>query len=448
MDPRWYYIGPWETDPEDGTYVPPAGTVGLIDLSGDTPGSIGFFATEKALDDSTLIALGDEKGTRIDSYKPTEAQRVAWGKALSLTTPKEATLLDLLWDVLTVDSDADGIAHAKPIMPTSKGSFELWLGGHSLVRTRKMPSDVTTVPHWPKMQSVLRADYSRARAESESERASLLRPGAALRKRLDVMAERAGLTRREVVTQLRKRLADHPRKWLGYQARKYRLTAAQASALITDDGAAPISPETSYSDTFTRTGSDLGTGWSDDGSNAWTTDGDEAVVASGGSNPCYAVYTSDLSGSDMEAYTSAARITSGGGSRLGLAVRMSADTNYMGGANTRGTDNIEIRRRYTIYETSLLSTPTVATLGEGPWEITLTADGSTITVDVDGESDNVTDTAVSSGTRAGLEFRQQYGAAYWADWSAEDLASATTTSRLTQGGLIRGGVLMGGRLVG
>lgn len=94
----------------------------------------------------------------------TTAQKDAIAQRLGLTERITSdALLDVLWEVLTVHADPTGERAVKPLMPTSRLDLELHLGGHSLVRAKRLRPNVD--PEWPKVLAVLQEDYRRIRQQ-------------------------------------------------------------------------------------------------------------------------------------------------------------------------------------------------------------------------------------------------------------------------------------------
>src|SRR5687768_5035121 len=139
--PYRYSLVPWVWDtshPVSPFWRLPA-SVGGIDLrplpaqalAGGAPQGRGFCVTRGAVTGDELVA----------AYHPADAlstttMRDGWQGAMGYR-PAGATLLDLLWDQLTAGADPSGVSGPKPLMPTTQGNLEVWLGGHSLVRRER-----------------------------------------------------------------------------------------------------------------------------------------------------------------------------------------------------------------------------------------------------------------------------------------------------------------------
>ena len=135
-----YYLGPWELDsglqpPELPApfWRPPLGVVGAIDLRSlpahNSPG-VGFFTTPDSVrlgNDYRPIGQGDLRSLTI-----TTALRRAIENQMGIQVDG-VSLMNCLWDILTLKSDPTGQTRWKPLMPTLAGKLEIHLGGHSLL---------------------------------------------------------------------------------------------------------------------------------------------------------------------------------------------------------------------------------------------------------------------------------------------------------------------------
>ena len=404
---RFYYLGPWiAPDAEIDSWHAPEGTVGLIDLRPVVPSTThGFFATDVPLNNSDYEPFGDAQGTRLEGLTMSPQQRSKWASMLGIAdTIQPGTLLDVLWDTLTIHSDPDGVSHAKPIMPTSQGVLELHLGGHSLVKSARMPKNPLDTPHWAKMQRVLQNDYLEAEATADK-----------------------GKTQKE---------RDHNRKWLGFMARKYGLTYQAATDLLIPSGrpkVAPMKPETSISDDFNRANADpisnaaAGWSWTEVSGTSWTVLSNTCRFVSQSSTIRTARAETDLSGADHYAQLVVTAMPyDDAETRQGPCTRFSssAETCYAGALAlaAAGSKNVFL---YSI------SAGTATQIGNAAYSwsngdtVKQESNGSTITLYVNGASQSsVTDTAISAGTRTGMYVRYVFNA-NMDDFAAEDLGAAT-----------------------
>ena len=80
------------------------------------------------------------------------------------------TLLEILWELLTLHADPTGQTRSKPLMPAFNGLMELYLGGFSLVKSKLLVPFVSD--EWPLVVATLQNDYRRIRQEVLSGQAS------------------------------------------------------------------------------------------------------------------------------------------------------------------------------------------------------------------------------------------------------------------------------------
>jgi len=315
MAARFYYLGPWVDALAAGKglgWAPPEGTVGLIDMRPLSPTiTHGFFATDRALG-SDYTAFGDAAGTDLRALTMSVAQRTLWASMLGITkTPRAGTLADLLWDTLTIYSDPDGAVRAKPIMPTSAGVLQLHLGGHSLLRGRRMPRDPTRAAHWPKMQRVLQEDYRRIR-----------------RYALESSDQKGRETHRRV---------------LGSQALKYGVDHEAAGRLFVPDDlppGRPLKPETTITESFDKANSDtLGPDltWAEVDGDTDVVSNEASFESAGGSAVAAARAEHDLSSDDHYAQIDLTNSASSNGGGAAVRFDPSALIFYMCWAVDGGT---------------------------------------------------------------------------------------------------------------
>lgn len=383
-----YYLGPWvwDTSKREPFWRSPDDAVGLVDLR-PTPACVatvshernfGFFAVDGELAAPYLL-LGDS----LDA--PVEADiREKWASTLGISTPDSRTVLDLLWDLLTLAADPSGTLLTFPLMPTSRGELELYLGGHSLVRSRHFEG--ASDPAWPKIRDLLQGIYRRRRDD-----------GGRLHRRL-----------------------------LSIWREKYKIEDLRQFIPSDLPLEQPLRPETSYSDDFNRANSDsLGGSWTE-------VTGDFDIVSNhvenGGVDASWARYDEDLSSDDHECQVESADNYLE--SQFGVSVRCSptAYTCYNTWAYWVDGDP-------TAYITKVVAgTPTVLASeagGTGTFPISIwgEADGSTISVEV-GLDDastivkDVTDTAITGNVRCGICCGGADAAGYVTldNWLCEDLA--------------------------
>lgn len=274
--PRYYYLGPWvegANDRGETAWGLPEHTVGAVILSPvGTISPYGFIATDTPLDDPAYMPFGETLGATMDVQ-----QVSAWSAYTGVPVPEGSyTLLDLLWNTLTVWADPEGISTAAPLLPNQAGELQLWLQGHSLVRAE---SATTAHPAWPKIRDRVRASYRSMRnwaeqAASQIERVSAadVQRGGRATEEQEAIETLRNLTRRgrslqDAKAEAATRLRDQAQKWLGFTARKYaRLGVTDWRELVPEDlrDREPAKPETTYVDNFNRANGPVGTasgGW-------------------------------------------------------------------------------------------------------------------------------------------------------------------------------------------
>lgn len=375
---RHYYLGPWiwQESPEESFWRAPDGALGLVDLRPIAPTSeSGFFTTAERLADETgYLYLG---GGHLSTLAMSPAMIAEWRARLQITdTIQPCTLLDLLWDTLTIHSDPDGDGRALPLMPTHRGVLELHLGGHSLVKSAKW--DGKDTPHWDKVLRVLK------------------RSGDEIKKRDKALHG----------------------KWLSAMAAKFRVDRKEI-----DPKGKPEKPATAISDDFNRANGAIGNsaeGWSwaaDTGT--WNIVSNRARVTetTGSVLSWYCRANTNLSSDDH--YAQVDIILGSSTTGMGSVVRHAAAANTKYYTYNRLVDHA--------YGKLVEGTSTAFYLNstEGLGNITskLQADGSTITWYVGGELyKQTTDTAITGNLQCGLTGKNSGNAD---NFTAEDLLAAT-----------------------
>lgn len=401
---RYYALAqrPWVEEDGSGYWGLPPGTIGSVDLAAVGSQNYLFVASDAPFDLADVVTtIGD--GTRLDSYEPTQAERDAWGALLGVPF-NGTTLLDGLWNVLTVDADPDGLTRAKPIMPTRKGVLELHLGGHSLVRAEKLPEDPTTHPAWPNIQRVLQNNYRAIRGSDRT-------------------------------------LA---RKWLGAQAAKYRLSPEASRDLIVPADLPrelPLRPTTTIADSFNRPdNTDLNasnSGKTLDGSAAtWSWNemlGGTTIIGNqlGPTDPGNRMRADvDLSSEDNSAQFDIVNYVNGS---AGPACRATDSAGFAGlewyFAELTST-GVRIRAQVVGSGATQIFSNNYA--WSSPAVARITADGSTISVHIDDDlAAQVTDTALTAGLRTGVVWTGSPDAASRLDnFEAADLLAGDPTGTL------------------
>jgi len=437
---RHYYLGPWVWDDvsEPGTpqYRAPEGTVGLIDLRPVAPTlAMGFFAFN---DDHALGSDYSDFGdgvNRLEDVVLSPAQRSLWSSALGIGSIAGGTLLDALWETLTIHGDPDGGVICPPLMPTHRGILELHLGGHSLVKSEQFTGPGH--PAWPKIQALVQRNYRGVRTNGQSE-AGLLRslrenprpqpntPQFSLWMQVDAMKRRLGVdfnTARDALAGERKIIHS---KYLECMRRKLR---CPWESLIPGDlpQEPPRRPSTTITESFNTADSDtLGpdltwmetTGDLDVSSNLCV------VTASG-----WARAGSDLSSDDMYSQHVGSNV---GSSRQTYAIaRWSSSADDFYNFISRNAATVTHRLfRYNAGVSTQIGTTVNATPPSQPYTTKCTADGSSIDAQINDSVvvGPVTDTNHTGFTRAGLGGAPP-GTNFMDDFEASDLVAAAGVVR-------------------
>lgn len=379
--PRYYYLGPWVETEEDGVlvYNRPGGALGSVDLRGSS-GGVGFFVTGAELADPAYTLLGTSLSDPVD--------RGAWQDILPVTI-EPGSILDALWDTVTIHADPDGVVMCPPLRPRINGRIELHIGGHSLVRARRWQGEAD--PAWPKVRARLQSDYRKIRAHA-------LRTGS---------GDRTVHQRVLAMWQQKYGVQDEakfiPRDLPIERARK---------------------PETIRTDDFNRADGAIGSsaeGWawaSKQGANEWTIESNQAHTVSGSA---YAEAQTGLSSDDM--YVQAAISKGANTDYAGVLARLNTGTAVLGDANGyayEGRCNSTNLRLSKIVAGSVttLDTTSNASFANGN-VIYLECDSDTITLKdlTTLVTITQTDMSVSGYVRGGMT-------AWVADWSFDDFEEA------------------------
>ncbi len=390
-----YWLGPWVWS--DGWNAPPQ-TVALLDLRSvaacalaGTVSGFGLFITANATDlGSDYENLGTDP---LASWGASARNR--WTSALALPQALQAnTLRGALWETLTIQADPTGEDRAPPLMPTTSGRYEIWLAGQLVDSKPFRLTDAEATP----VIDLHRRIYRQAR--------------------LDSLAEKC----RDRFGQVN---LNHYRKVLGYWVRKYGINYRNFQPADVPDEE-PLAPETAITDNFNRSDADaLGSsseGWS------WTeVFGDNDIVSNQATNPSATTNSrsraeSDLSSSDMYAQVALSSHATAN-SRSGPVARYSdsADTCYLFRVRNSASATYTLFKVVTGVETSLASGNATAVTGG---TAKLTVNGSALEGFLDSVSKiSVTDSAIASGTRAGIHFSTTVQSSL-DDFEAADLAVA------------------------
>ncbi len=260
---RYYYLGPHIDDTEDSVgpiKTFPAETIGSVDLSGGSNDCI-FVTTAEQINYPGYVYLGDDLNTTTSSQQKTD-----WETKSNLSIPIGSyTLLDLLWNTLTIWSDPTSANRAKPITPTSQGVLELHLGGHSLIRSRYFEG--VSDPIFALIKEVFQKSYRKIRNHGLAEIEIVngitlveLQQGFSnnnpAENKYIIAARRLinqrGFTRQEAKDFIIDYIKKQHRKFLADKVSKYRI---EWQDLIPQDVPleSPVTPETTIGDDFTDT---------------------------------------------------------------------------------------------------------------------------------------------------------------------------------------------------
>lgn len=374
MPGPWYYFGPWQF--RDGANWMPPESVAAVDLSPLTGGTFGVFRCDAEVADSAYKRISSAQGGEPITAIPMGPSRRAFLETtlgLSDAIPAGGSLADAIVNILTANSDPDGISGPKPLQATRRGQFELAFGEAVPVVSARMPSEIWRVPWWAKYQALMRRSYREVRELAQS-----------------------------LETDYKRRLH---RRWLEVQRRKYRLTRELAKQLFIPDDLPqedPEEPATTITDDFNRADqSGLGTSgegwtWSAGGGATWSIASNLGAVT-GSAFPGIAQANSDLSSADH--YCEATVAHTGTQQDLMVGARKSGFSTGYGGAYYR----LASSARFWKFTPSASNFGVVSAGAHASRLLRLEVDGSTQTLYIEGVSATTgTDTAISSGLRCGL----------------------------------------------
>jgi hypothetical protein len=138
--------------------------VDLRSLPEQTAPGIAFLATPDEVelpDEYELLGTGDCREIVV-----TGAMRETW-EMMVRYRPGGERMVDMLWDQLTGGADPAGEDFPPPLLPTSQGTLELHLGGHSLVKSQPFRIDARD-SH--RVIATLQRQYREAYEEGEAGR--------------------------------------------------------------------------------------------------------------------------------------------------------------------------------------------------------------------------------------------------------------------------------------
>jgi len=156
-----YAIGPWKWNASDAHYAPPSGAVGALDFGTLPEQSVGgadrgrglfwFPAGHDPGSEYVALATGDCREINSDGSLVSKFQ-----SELGIAVAGER-LVDLIFDGFVGGSDPTGEEAVKPLVPTMGGNLELWMPGHSRVKSERFAWGVHR--HTDKLQTMLRKEF-------------------------------------------------------------------------------------------------------------------------------------------------------------------------------------------------------------------------------------------------------------------------------------------------
>lgn len=429
---RNYYLAPHtlthDAELGEDVWMLPNNTLGSVDLRGSN-GGFAFVTTEVDIESVDNISFGTDLNAIM-----TTPQITTWENMVGINiTGGPFTLLDLLWNTLTIWSDPTGVNNAKPITPTHLRRMELHLGGHSLIRKRRWMG--VDDPVYLNVRNLYREDYRKIRQHGLNEidivngiTLAELQQGFSNdddreNKYIDAarrLISNRGFTPAEAKSFIIDYIKDQHRKYLGAMRDKLLVNYQD---LIPDDlpQKTPIDPTTTYTDDFTR--ASLGAGWTSV-YRTWSIVSGEIFDPGGssGTENASARYESDLSSDDHYSQIDFT-YEQNSFAYMGPTARFSssASTYYFAMIRSQGS----LRQIQKVISGSATGLYSDAGGGGVPQTVKLQCNGSTISAYDDGVLiSSLTDTSITGNLRCGLVGHpnvQSRGD----NFVAEDLAAST-----------------------
>jgi len=163
----YFYLGPWVWSRELDGWEPPEGTVGALDLRPlaacaareHHDRNVGLFVIRGERLSSDYVLLGGA----LDDFPPASA-RDAIIKLLGLNHLASARLSHIVAEVVSLRGDPLGQERFRPLLPTSRGRFEIHLSPFGRIWSRAFagPQD----PAWDGIRAVRQHDFAREFARS------------------------------------------------------------------------------------------------------------------------------------------------------------------------------------------------------------------------------------------------------------------------------------------
>lgn len=418
-----YYLANYVWDKENSMWVQPHASDGLqgsLDLRSNTdcgtkggiPSGYGLFDYANPINDITMIGLGSDLNAPIDSL-----QKSFFGPLLNLKDPlKGSTIKDMIFEILTTQSDPTGVSNVKTLMPDDKGNLQLIISGDKLISMKiqlpswrdklfpeNQPKWVNKVfklksPEWANILKTMQYDYAMIRFQD------IQNGSTHYRQVLGAWMKQYNLDDNKIFL-----MAGIPNEGWAYPA-----------TTLSENWNCTANP-TSITCQLTWTNIDF----------AWGIVLNQATDEQANSFTNYSRAESDLSSSNMTVQAQIIAVTAANSSdnRLGVAGRYDSATNtaYTANMGFRGDNAFKIRAEKIISDVPTTLDADIIITNNIPEPIKLSLNGSTIkTFDNGTQEHNFTDSSISSGLRGGVYSRDTGGVPATQildDWTASDIIS-------------------------
>lgn len=158
-----YYIGQWEwvAGPDESYWQAPHADklTGVIDLrnipdqseKGGPPKGYAIFAYSEIIPDPKVSHLGGN----LDETPNTKA--IGAIKSKINVNPKSITIRDIIYELLTTESDPTGVSRWKPLRPDKNNKMKINLGTAGVIKEITLIPNVS--PEWPIVVAAMQEDY-------------------------------------------------------------------------------------------------------------------------------------------------------------------------------------------------------------------------------------------------------------------------------------------------
>jgi len=394
----YYYLTPWEwvTEPDGSAWSLP-GAVGLIDLRSlvdtareETVAGYAFAAYLEPVSNPGAEYLGDNLHAISESARSTIETSLALGESVAADS-----LVDAVWNILTVFADSTGQERVKPLIPGSNGMMRLHLGGHSEIKRERFK--VGEHPASSQVVAVARADLAEVKIMAEDESSSTP--------------------------------ADHHQRMLSALAEKYRCASTEFADYD------PLPHSTTLTESWSCADSDSLTC-----DLTWTEKSGDIDIVSNQANVqtslarAFARADSDLASDDHYVQVSISTNGVSGGNSYSYAHCREAsntdETHYVGRANWAATNILRCYKFVTGTRTEL-ATKAYTFDRANTYVLYIEMDGSAGDIEVAGTSELTwTDTAITGNLRGGIGGQKESGKEVRFDvWQASDLHVVAAAKR-------------------